>query len=213
MKKSKKQKSSVNDLPKTQSVSHVIINVKNNEDKNIDELPGYEASECDVLLCNNKSVCWNCCHKIDGEVLSQPIKYDNNVFSTVGNFCNYSCISRYIIDSVESSDVIFSKISLLNLYVNKLSNSKTLCVTPAPSRLVLNMFGGYMDIDEYRNKNQNYLITTNIDPIIKCVDISIKELPIKKQTVQDNIKEFKLYRKNPKVNNNDIYSSMKLTSE
>ena len=38
-------------------------------------------------------------------------------------------------------------------------------------------------------------------------------LNIKKKNVNDTIKEFKLYRKNKKVNTNDIYASMKLVSE
>ena len=32
-----------------------------------------------------------------------------------------------------------------------------------------------MDINEYRLKNQEYLITTNIEPIVKCIDISVKD--------------------------------------
>ena len=70
-----------------------------------------------------------------------------------------------------------------------------------------------MDIEEYRLKNQEYLITTNIEPIVKCIDISVKELHVKKNNSNENMKEFKLYRKNKKVNNNDIYASMNLVSE
>ena len=70
-----------------------------------------------------------------------------------------------------------------------------------------------MDIDEYRLKNQEYLITTNIEPIVKCIDISVKELHVKKNNSKENMKEFKLYRKNKKVNTNDIYASMNLVSE
>ena len=163
----------VTELPKTQLVSQVVINVKPNEDKNIDELPGYEKEDYNIKLNSSNSVCWNCCHCINNEVLSQPIKYENNVFTTVGNFCNYSCISRYIIDSNESSENIFNKLSILNLYYNIKNNTKSKSVTPAPSKLVLKMFGGYMDINEYRLKNQEYLITTNIEPIVKCIDISV----------------------------------------
>uniref|UniRef100_A0A6C0CDJ2 MYM-type domain-containing protein n=1 Tax=viral metagenome TaxID=1070528 RepID=A0A6C0CDJ2_9ZZZZ len=215
MKKGKKVKE-VNDLPKTQLISQVIINVKPNEDKKIDELPGYEKEDCNINNINinsSNSVCWNCCHCINDEVLSQPIKYENNVFTTVGNFCSYSCISRYIIDSNESSENIFNKLSTLNLYYNIKNNTNSKSVTPAPSKLVLKMFGGYMDIDEYRLKNKEYLITTNIEPIVKCIDISVKELHIKKNNSKENMKEFKLYRKNKKVNTNDIYESMNLVSE
>lgn len=212
MKKGKKVKQS-GDLPKTQLLSQVVINVKPNEDKNIEELPGYEKEEYNININSSNSVCWNCCHSINDEVLSQPIKYENNVFTTVGNFCSYSCISRYIIDSNESSENIFNKLSTLNLYYNIKNNTKSKKVTPSPSKLVLKMFGGYMDINEYRIKNQEYLITTNIEPIVKCIDISVKELQVKKNKSKENMKEFKLYRKNKKVNTNDIYASMNLVSE
>ena len=213
MKKGKKAKQ-VTDLPKTQLISQVVINVKPNEDKNIKELPGYEKEDYDnIKIKPSNSVCWNCCHCINNEVLSQPIKYENNVFTTVGNFCSYACISRYIIDSNESSENIFNKLSTLNLYYNIKNNTKSKSVTPAPSKLVLKMFGGYMDIDEYRLKNQEYLITTNIEPIVKCINISVKELHTNKNNSKENIKEFKLYRKNKKINTNDIYASMNLVSE
>ena len=215
MKKGKKTKQ-VTELPKTQLVSQVIINVKPNADKNINELPGYEKEDYNIKMNTGNStisVCWNCCHCINYEILSQPIKYENNVFTTVGNFCSYSCISRYIIDSNESSENIFNKLSTLNLYYNIKNNTKSASVTPAPSKLVLKMFGGYMDIEEYRLKNQEYLITTNIEPIVKCIDISVKELHINKNTCNENMTEFKLYRKNKKVNTNDIYESMNLVSE
>lgn len=213
MKKVKKSKG-VTELPKTQLISQVIINVKPNEDKNIDVLPGYEKEEYKLKInTTSNSVCWNCCHCINDEVLSQPIKYENNVFTTVGNFCSYSCISRYIIDSNESSENIFNKLSTLNLYCNIKNNTKSKSVTPAPSKLVLKMFGGNMDINEYRFKNEEYLITTNIEPIVKCIDISVKELHIKTNNSKENMKEFKLYRKNKKINTNDIYASMNLVSE
>ena len=212
MKKSKKIKEVI-ELPKTQTTSHVVVNVKQINDINIDELPGYEKEDCKININSSYSVCWNCCHSINNEVLSQPIKYENNVFITVGNFCSYSCISRYIVDSNESSENIFNKLSTLNLYCNIKNNTKSKSVTPAPSKLVLKMFGGNMDINEYRFKNEEYLITTNIEPIVKCIDISVKELHIKKNNSKENMKEFKLYRKNKKVNTNDIYASMNLVSE
>lgn len=208
MKKGKNNTST--ELPKTQVVSQVVINVKNNQ-ANIEGLPGYEKELCNIELNNTNSVCWNCCHSMLNK-LSQPISYNNNVFTNVGYFCSFPCISRYIIDSTDSSENIFNKLSLLNLYYNKLNNTKSKSITPAPSKLVLKMFGGYMDIDEYRNKYNDYLINTNIEPITKCIDINVKELQISKNK-SENMEGFKLYRKNKKVNNNDIYTSMNLVSE
>ena len=91
--------------------------------------------------------------------------------------------------------------------------TKGVTVSPAPPRLVLKMFGGPMDIEEYRNYHNEYLTLTNVEPIIKCIDLSIKNLHIKKKNPVENKKEFKLYRKNKKSSTNDIYASMNLISE
>lgn len=60
MKKGKKAKQ-VTELPKTQLISQVVINVKPNEDTNILELPGYEKEEYNIKLNttnSSNSVCW-----------------------------------------------------------------------------------------------------------------------------------------------------------
>lgn len=211
MKKGKKIKD-VNVLPKTQSLSNVVINVKTDKDNEYNELPGYEKETFDININVVNSVCWNCCHSINGVVLSQPIKYDNDVFTTVGNFCSYPCICRYTIESNETTEEIFNKLATLNLYYNIKNKTKSKTIIPAPPKLSLKMFGGYMDIEEYRNKNDKYLVTSNIEPIVKCIDLSIKELNIVNNS-KENKKEFKLYRKNKKINTNDIYASMNLVSE
>ena len=88
MKKGKKAKKDIDKLPVTQSSSQVVVNVKPVNEECCDELPGYEKTEYTVSDTNQKSVCWNCCHEIPGIVLSQPIKYENNVFKTLGCFCS-----------------------------------------------------------------------------------------------------------------------------
>lgn len=213
MKKGKKIKKNTDELPKTQSSSQVVINVKPNLEENTDVLPGYEQEHCEVHQIVNRSVCWNCCHEIEGLNVSQPIKYEQGVFKTVGNFCSYPCIARHIIESNDTSDVVFSRLSTLNMYVNMINKTRGKKVVPAPPRLLLKMFGGTMDISEYRSKEDECLTVMNIDPIVCCIDISVKKLSYKKKTTDDNKKEFKLYRKSKKSTTNDIYASMNLISE
>ena len=213
MKKGKKIKKKADELPKTQSSSQVVINVKPNLEENTDVLPGYEQEHCEVHQIVNRSVCWNCCHEIEGLNVSQPIKYEQGVFKTVGNFCSYPCIARHIIESNDTSDVVFSRLSTLNMYVNIINKTRGKKVVPSPPRLLLKMFGGTMDISEYRSKEDECLTVMNIDPIVCCIDISVKKLSYKKKTTDENKKEFKLYRKSKKSTTNDIYASMNLISE
>jgi hypothetical protein len=212
MKKGKNLKINIDELPLTQSLSHIIVNIKDKDDCNVD-LPGYECIECNLNKTKKKSVCWNCCHEIPGNILFKPIKYENNVFQVLGNFCSYPCIARYIMDSNNSSDIIFSDLSILNLYVNTMCKDSNYKINPAPPRLTLSMFGGNLDIDEYRKYNETYLTTVNVEPIVSFIDISTKNLPFKNNNIVETKKEFKLYRKNKKINDNDIYTSMNLISE
>lgn len=216
MKKSKKHISSMDELPKTQLINQVIVNIKPIKQESVKVLPGYEKEDyiiSDKNNTENNSVCWNCCHSINDKCYSQPIKYENGVFSCLGNFCSYECICRYTIDSNESTENIFNKLSILNLLVNKSRDTSSITVRPAPSRLMLKMFGGNLDIDEYRKLHENYINMVYTEPIVKCLDVSFKNLPINNNTINKNKKEFKLYRKNKKSSTNDIYASMNLISE
>jgi hypothetical protein len=210
MKKTKKLNQGETDLPKTQSTTQVVINVKPPCEENVDSLPGYEQEDYVIPHTGPRSVCWNCCHEIHGQCSAQPIHYDKGVFTTVGHFCSAPCISRYIIDSNISTEMVFSRLALLNLYINIQHETKGLTVTPAPPKIVLEMFGGSMTIEDYRQNHKEYLTVATIDPIVRCIDMTIKDIHIKKQNMNDNMKEFKLYRKHKKTNQNDIYASMKL---
>ena len=213
MKKTRKtKKASSDDLPETKSKSQVIINIKPDDEKTSDELPGYEKTECEVCDTSTECICWNCCHTIDNLPISQPLLYGHNVFTTCGNFCSYACIGRYIIDSKLTREELFTQLSLLNLFVNKSNNTYSDSVVPAPSRLCLRMFGGNMSIDDYRRDSKEYITMTHVEPIVQCVELSETKLPLNKKTIQENKKEFKLYRRNKKTTTNDIYASMNLIS-
>ena len=214
MKKSKKKNESTknNELPVVKSKSNVIINLKEKKDNDINaELPGYEKNEFSVVnnVCNS-SDCWNCCHSFDNVIskCSIPLKYENNVFSTIGSFCSYPCVARYIIESKEN---VFDKLSLLNLYVNMKYN-KTSSIIPAPPRLYLTKFGGNMSIEEYRG-DQETLKLSIIEPIVSHVTIHEKNLPINKKCVEANKTKYKLYRRSSKKTDNSIYASMNLLSD
>jgi hypothetical protein len=212
MKKSKnKSQIKEKDLPTIKSTSNVVINLKEkNDDLNI-ELPGYEKNEYSIInTITNTSDCWNCCHSFDNVIskCSIPLKYENNVFSTIGSFCSYPCVARYIIDSKEN---VFDKLSLLNLYVNMKFN-KYESIIPAPPRLYLSKFGGNMNIEEYRG-NQDSLKLSVIEPIVSHLISYEKNLPINKKNIESNKTKYKLYRRNNKKTDNSIYSSMNLVSD
>ena len=56
MKKGKKNKKPIEGLPKTQSSSHVIVNVKPTIDNEITDLPGYEKEVYNIPIIKLKAI-------------------------------------------------------------------------------------------------------------------------------------------------------------
>lgn len=97
--------------------------------------------------------CWWCCHPFESETLKLPYKYDDkrSKFYTCGGFCSWSCMKRYAIDKygITRGGIICSNIIIMRkkLY-NKLGS-----ITIAPLRERLNVFGGDLTIEEFRNNS------------------------------------------------------------
>ena len=92
------------------------------------------------------SVCWWCCHDIDGDELRLPLKHvrTTNEFSFLGYFCSWSCMKSYNMDKHP-----LHVASTINSYMLMLRNKGTPIKLALP-RHRLKMFGGSMDIDEFR---------------------------------------------------------------
>ena len=112
--------------------------------------------------------CLNCVHKFNNIPCGIPIKYLNNKFYLKGCFCSFNCAAKYIFDKNEYNK--WEHYSLLNLLYNKIYN-KNEYIPLAPDREILKIFGGTLEIDEYRklfnNLNTDYKI--NLPPLIAVV--------------------------------------------
>jgi len=161
--------------------------------------------------------CWWCCHKFDDVPLSLPEKLYNDTFHVFGCFCSFNCAAAY---NVNLNDYkIWERLSLLKLLFNKIYNKDTE-ILPAPPRKTLNIFGGHLNIEEFRsdlinfNKEYLYLIPPmiSITPLIEeSTRSGIGSGPTsanKTLSVTSNLKYTdKLSRKNPVDNIN--YSLVK----
>ena len=115
-------------------------------------------------------LCFHCCHKINNNQLGLPINYNpqNNEYKTIYNFCSWSCMKGFIIYSNMSSkrNMITSMVHLRHSMTGKMNE-----IISAPPRECLKVFGGTMDIDEFKNTNNDYIITyppiTHINPSIE----------------------------------------------
>jgi len=97
--------------------------------------------------------CWWCCHKFDNIPCTLPTKYDplRKRFTFTGIFCSWNCSKSY--NNNMSDHKRYERNTFLCLLIQQLYNIETsLRISPAPPRECLKMFGGYLDIEEFRNK-------------------------------------------------------------
>ena len=161
--------------------------------------------------------CWWCCHNFDTPPCSIPEKHVNGVFHVYGCFCSYNCAIAYIFK--ESEPDKWKKYYLLKKLFNTCCPDVDISqLREAPSRQSLEMFGGPLTIDDFRQSfhthNKIYqLVTppmTSIIPILEeheispvnnlyttDVDNSLNVVQIDKEKIENANKNLVLKRSKP----------------
>tara|TARA_Y100000768_G_C23973899_1_gene682004 strand:+ start:790 stop:1461 length:672 start_codon:yes stop_codon:yes gene_type:complete len=190
-------------------VNNTLIIKLNHIDNNDDIIEPYSMDKEQYSLSENNypsEVCWNCCHKFNEIIYGIPLKYVHNIFYTYGDFCSLECCSRYSLDNFENHYEINS---LINLYNNIVNDTKGDTINTAPNRLLLNMFGGPLTIEEYRKNSLNKNIFDLKIPPILPIKYRIDTYEINNN--QNTKSNLKLYRKKPlKSEEKSITNAMKL---
>ena len=97
--------------------------------------------------------CWWCCHKFESCPCSCPIDCKKGKFDCIGVFCSWNCVKAYHYYTVDYKKK-FSSMELINQLMMQLYGvTKTLSTKPAPPRQCLDIFGGYMNINQFRENN------------------------------------------------------------
>lgn len=115
-----------------------------------------------------QTCCFWCCHKFSWSPVLLPISYDayKNIYTCEGHFCSPECALAYnYSDNRISDSTRWNRHTLLhNLYADLYKNRY---LSPAPSRTLLRMFGGPLDIDQYREYTygENNIILSEVHPI------------------------------------------------
>ena len=101
-----------------------------------------------------KPWCWWCCHPFKTDALAMPITYDaiKDSFEVYGTFCSFGCMKAY--NHNEPLSKRSNQYSLISLYMEKCGEplENTTC---APPRQMLDVFGGELTIDCFRNCAKN----------------------------------------------------------
>ena len=103
--------------------------------------------------------CLWCKHTFDTPSVELPEDYFNLTFYCTGNFCSWNCAKSFNIDINDCAT--WKRESLLNLmYFKTYGEFKE--IVPAPSWLMLEDFGGLLNINEFRKlfeyNNKDYLV-------------------------------------------------------
>jgi hypothetical protein len=166
---------------------------------------------CDVKIhnINNNKIewmkktdtnCWWCCHKFDTIPIGLPEKYINDTFHLYGCFCSFNCAQAYNLNTNDNK--IWEIYSLLNFLKKKICDLNNIqyknydYICSAPPRQSLNIFGGPMTIDDFRNslntltQNYNYILPPMI-PLIGILEIIPHEITptnVKIKNINNNLK-------------------------
>lgn len=147
--------------------------------------------------------CWWDSHPFTSQPVAIPTSYNpvNKTFQVMGCFCSFQCALAYKkydrnLDSVDTS--------LLYFFFNKITPSKVNVTNlkPAPPRQMLNIFGGSLSIDQYREFNKdrtlNYdMITYPLIPVAQYAEVQKKKDPEAIKMSQLTRPKLKLKRSKP----------------
>jgi hypothetical protein len=115
---------------------------------------------------NTSISCYWCCHRFDNSPYGIPINYVNERFEVFGCFCSLECATAYNFHETTNVDEMWERYNLINLLSRRLQLGNL--VKCAPPRLSLKIFGGHMDIGQFRSftKKENHkFINVNFPPM------------------------------------------------
>jgi hypothetical protein len=122
----------------------------------------------------SNTLCEWCCHSFDNDYIGLPIKYTGDVFYVIGCYCSFECACADNFYSNASNINIWETYSLLNLMAIKMNYNSH--IYPAPSKKCLSVFGGYMNIQDFRDfKTESKILVLNNSPMV-AVSEQIEEI-------------------------------------
>lgn len=195
-----------------------IINLQQNSKEKNQESLHYNYSSImynNNIKKNNNLKCWWCCHEFENHPVYLPESYNNDKYNVYGYFCSFNCTMAYNVDLNDSK--IWDRSFLLNNLHYKVTN-KYIKIKPAPSRYCLDIFGGKLNIESFREKSiSNKSDFRFIKPPLNSIIPIIEEKNYNnKNIISNDIKissKLVLQRSKPlKNHNNSIQKAMNLES-
>jgi hypothetical protein len=139
--------------------------------------------------------CYNCCHTFNSIPIGIPVRKINSKYYIEGVYCSFNCCARAIFDNYENPWESYSLLMLMNKELNELEKLEKIKL--APPKNTLKMFGGMLDIKEYRNNfttNDKYY-SIIAPPIISMVP-----------TIEENNLNYKYNKSKTEINGSNSNS-------
>ncbi len=153
------------------------VNGNNEKIESIYDNNNFDKIETTDNLPNNDKIytaesiwCWWCCHPFQTKTIRLPLnmKTDGSLES-IGSFCSPECVCAYSIEHGSKYGDYHQQIELLHSIIKPLKRIK-----PAPHREELSVFGGNMQIDEFRSKKNETVI---LHPPMVSLKLQMDDLP------------------------------------
>jgi hypothetical protein len=167
--------------------------------------------------------CWWCCYEFDNTPVGIPISYQDNCFNVYGCFCSFNCSLSYNFN--DDGNKKWERVGLIHLLYKKTHDTKEANIGYAPKREFLKIFGGNMDINEFRENNNNkkyevvYPPMLSIIPQLEETEIFAesnklreinKEIPVDDDRIERARDKLKLKRSKPLREKNTLEHCMNL---
>ena len=169
----------------------------------------YSDREQSYIKCN---WCLHDCEK--NNVFKLPYEINNEEIKYLGNFCCPECAVAFNFNELDD-EYVWERYSLLNyLYGNNINK-----LNISPSRLILDIFGGPISIEEYKNiietkKHVNIIIPPQF---LICPQLEVKKnkenniyIPLNLNRINKYTDDLKLKREKPVNNMNTLEDCMNL---
>lgn len=171
--------------------------------------------------------CYWCCHSFPNTPFGIPLKYveHDNVFHVIGCYCSLECTLAHNMSIKDQGDEMWERCNLIQLMSRKIRPHSNV-VRPAPHKLALEMFGGHLSIEQFRNyTNSSKIIHVNFPPMVTVIqqieeinesDVNndSKYIPIDTDRIDKYKEQLRLRRSKPihgSVNTLDNAINIKIT--
>lgn len=141
--------------------------------------------------------CWNCCHQFSSVPVCIPrsttMIAKKSYYEVYGVFCSLNCAKKTLLEQhTHDQQQLLMQLNELCVNVFGMDTDSVFNAKEAPPRIFLKMFGGHMDIEEYRVKSvsvRTVLVTPPFVSHAMVLEEHAGELTVASDTVVEPLRE------------------------